>query len=163
MHGDNPISWLMFFTLVAGVVVIAGGFIYDLRSRSHREIAANALQGDGSGKGAAPSGAGPELIGFAVLALAVMGLLAAGYHQKPRSETAQMTTPVGVTNNGGDNRGNTASNGGGNTTGMAQPVGTAEQPKPFQPSNPAPDTRSAPTSSDTGAGAANGSTGQPQH
>lgn len=151
MQGDNPISWLMFFTLVAGVVVIAGGFIYDLRSRSHREIAANALQGDGSGKGAAPSGAAPELIGFAVLALAVMGLLTAGYHQKPRNETAQMTTPVGVTNSGN------------NTTGMAQPAGTADQPKPFQPSNPAPDTRIAPTSSDTGAGAANGSTGQPQH
>lgn len=158
MHGDNPISWLMFFTLVAGVVVIAGGFIYDLRSRSHREIAANALQGDGSGKGAAPSGAGPELIGFALLALAVMGLLAAGYHHKPQSETAQMTTPVGVANSG-----NNGSNSGGKTTGMAQPVGTANQPKPFQPSNPAPDKRIAPTSSDTGAGAANGSTGQPQH
>ena len=145
MQGDNPISWLMFFTLAAGVFIIAGGFIYFLRSRSNREIAANALGGTGSGTGVTPSGAGPELIGFAVLALAMMGLLATGYHQKPQSETAQMTTPVG------------------NTTGMAQPEGSANQPKPFQPANPAPDTRAAPTSSDTGTGPANGSTGQPKN
>jgi len=84
------------------------------------------------------------LIGFAVLALAMMGLLAAGYHGKSRTETAQMPTPVG-----------------GNTTGMAQSPGMANQPKPYQPANPAPDTRAAPTSSDTGVGPANGSTGQP--
>jgi hypothetical protein len=47
------------------------------------------------------------------------------------------------------------------TTGMAQPVGTANQPKPFQPANPAPDTRAAPTSSDTGVGS-NGTTGPAQ-
>jgi len=143
MQGDNPISWLMFFTLAAGVFIIAGAFIYFLRSRTNREIAAEALGGDGSRKGATPNGAGPELIGFAVIGIAVMGLLATGYSGKSRSETAQMTTPVG-----------------GTTTGMAQPVGTANQPKPYQPANPAPDTRSAPTSSDTGVGAENGSTGQ---
>jgi hypothetical protein len=146
MQGDNPISWLMFFTLAATVFIIAGAFIYFLRSRTNREIAAAALQGQGP-RTAAPHGgpgAGTELIGFAVLALAMMGLLAAGYHGKSRTETAQMPTPVG-----------------GSTTGMAQSPGMANQPKPYQPANPAPDTRAAPTSSDTGVGPANGSTGQP--
>lgn len=141
MQGDNPISWLMFFTLAAAVFIIAGAFIGFLRSRTNRAIAADALEGNASRTGATPNGAGAELIGFAVLALAVMGLLATGYHGKSRTETAQLTTPVG-----------------GNTTGMAQPVGTADQPKPYQPVNPAPDTRAAPTSSDTGVG--NGSAGQ---
>ena len=152
MQGDNPISWLMFFTLAAGVFIIAGAFIYFLRSRTNREIAAEALGGDNSRKGATPNGAGPELIGFAVLTIAVMGLLAVGYNGKSRVETAQMTKPVGSTTTGPV---------GGATTGMAQPVGTADQPKLYQPANPAPDTRSAPTSSDTGTGPANGSTGQP--
>lgn len=145
MQGDNPISWLMFFTLAATVFVIAGAFIYFLRSRTNRVIAAEALEGDNSRVGATPNGAGPELIGFAVIALAVMGLLATGYAGKSRVETAQAPTPVG-----------------GQTTGMAQPVGTADRPKLYQPVNPAPDTRAAPTSSDTGVGPANGSTGQPK-
>jgi hypothetical protein len=143
MQGDNPISWLMFFTLAAGVFIIAGAFIYFLRSRTNRAIAAEALGGDDARTGTTPSGAGPELVGFAVIGIAVMGLLAMGYSGKSRSETAQLTTPVG-----------------GNTTGMAQPAGTANQPKPYQPANPAPDTRAAPTSSDTGVGPENGSTGQ---
>ena len=145
MQGDNPISWLMFFTLAATVFIIAGAFIYFLRARTNREIAAEALEGDRSRTGATPNGAGPELIGFAVIALAVMGLLVTGYNGKSRAETAQATTPVGS-----------------QTTGMAQPVGTANQPKMYQPANPAPDTRSAPTSSDTGVGPENGSTGQPK-
>jgi hypothetical protein len=145
MQGDNPISWLMFFTLASAVFIIAGGFIYFLRSRTNREIAAATLEGNGPRTGATPSGAGPELIGFAVLALAVMALLATGYRGKSPTETAQMTTPVG-----------------GNTTGMAQPAGTSNQPKPYQPANPAPDTRAAPTSSDTGVGSENGSAGAPK-
>ena len=145
MQGDNPISWLMFFTLAATVFIIAGAFIYFLRSRTNREIAAEALEGNGSRTGATPNGAGAELIGFAVLAIAVMGLLVTGYSGKSRTATAQMTKPVG-----------------GATTGMAQPVGSADQPKLYQPANPAPDTRSAPTSSDTGVGPENGSTGRPK-
>jgi hypothetical protein len=145
MQGDNPISWLMFFTLAATVVIIAGAFIYFLRSRTNREIAASALEGDRAHAGPTPSGAGPELIGFAVLALAVMGLLAGGYSGKSRSETAALATPVG-----------------GATSGMAQPAGSSNQPKIYQPANPAPDTRAAPTSSDTGTGSENGSTGQPK-
>jgi hypothetical protein len=145
MQGDNPISWLMFFTLAATVFIIAGAFVYFLRSRTNREIAAEALEGNGSRTGATPNGAGIELVGFAVLAIAAMGLLATGYSGKSRTETSQMTTPVG-----------------GATTGMAQPAGSANQPKLYQPANPAPDTRSAPTSSDTGVGPENGSTGQPK-
>ena len=145
MQGDNPISWLMFFTLFAGVFIIAGAFIYFLRSRTNREIAANALEGDGRSRGMAPSGAGPELIGFAAIALAVMGLLATGYNQRSSFETAQMTKPVG-----------------GTTTGMAQEKGIADRPKVYQPANPAPDTRAAPTGSATGVGSENGTTGQPK-
>jgi hypothetical protein len=145
MQGDNPVSWLMFFTLAATVFIIAGAFIYFLRSRTNREIAATALEGNHMGAGVTPTGAGPELIGFAVLAIAVMGLLTMGYAGKSRSETAALTTPVG-----------------GATSGMAQPAGSSNQPKSYQPANPAPDTRSPPTSSDAGTGAENGSTGQPK-
>jgi hypothetical protein len=144
MQGDSPVSWLMFFTLAATVFVIAGAFIYFLRSRTNRDIAAYALEGDGRSKGIAPSGALPELVGFAVLALGVMVLLVSGYSRKSTAETAQMTAPIGA------------------TTGMAQGAGTADRPKPYQPANPAPDTRAAPTSSNTGVGPANGSTGQPR-
>ena len=97
MQGDNPISWLMFFTLAATTFIIAGSFIYFLRSRTNREIAAEALEGNGSRVGATPNGAGAELIGFAAIALAVMGLLTAGYASKSRVETAAVTTPVGQT------------------------------------------------------------------
>jgi hypothetical protein len=145
MQGDNPISWLMFFTLFAVVFIIAGAFIYFLRSRTNREIAAHALEGDGRGRGMAPSGAGPELFGLAAIALAVMALLATGYSRKSSFETAQATTPVG-----------------GAATGMAQEKGVADRPKVYQPVNPAPDTQSAPTGSDTGVGPENGSTGQPK-
>jgi hypothetical protein len=144
MQGDNPISWLMFFTLAATTFIIAGAFIFFLRSRTNREIAAEALEGNNSRIGATPNGAGPELIGFAAIALAVMGLLATGYAGKSRVETAQMTTPVGQ------------------TTGMAQPAGTADAPKPYQPVNPAPDPRAAPTSTDAGVGPDNGSNAQPK-
>jgi hypothetical protein len=148
MQGDNPISWLMFFTLAATTFIIAGAFIFFLRSRTNREIAAEALEGNNSRIGSTPNGAGPELIGFAVIALAVMGLLATGYAGKSRVETAQMTTPVGQTT--------------GMSQGMAQPAGTANAPKPYQPVNPAPDPRAAPTSTDTGVGADNGSNTQPK-
>jgi len=145
MQGDNPISWLMFFTLAATVFVIAGAFIYFLRSRTNGEIASAAIEGSSADTGATPNGARPELIGFAVLAIAVMGLLATGYAGRSRSETAVLTTPVG-----------------GATTGMAQPAGSSNQPKNYQPANPAPDTRLPPTSSDAGTGSENGSTGQPK-
>ena len=148
MQGDNPISWLMFFTLAATTFVIAGSFIYFLRSRTNREIASEALGGNGSPVGATPNGAGPELVGFAAIGLAIMGLLTAGYASKSRIETAAVTTPVGQTT--------------GMSQGMAQPAGSSSQPKAYQPVNPAPDTRAAPTSSDAGVGSENGSTGNPK-
>ena len=148
MQGDNPISWLMFFTLAATTFVIAGSFIYFLRSRTNREIASEALAGNNSRVGATPNGAAPELNGFAAIALAIMGLLATGYASKSRIETAAAPTPVGQTT--------------GTSQGMAQPAGSSNQPKIYQPANPAPDTRAAPTSSNTGIGSENGSTGQPK-
>jgi hypothetical protein len=163
MQGDNPISWLMFFTLAATVFVIAGAFLYFLRSQRNRDIAADALGGDNSRVGTTPNGAGPELIGFAVIAVAVMALLATGYASKSRVQTVQLTTPVAE----GTTVGQASGQRSGATTGTspqgnAQPAGTADAPKVYQPANPAPDTRSAPTSSDTGVGNANGSTGQPK-
>ena len=148
MQGDNPISWLMFFTLAATTFIIAGSFIYFLRSRTNREIASKALEGNDSHVGATPNGAGPELIGFAVIGLAVMGLLATGYAGKSRMETAAVASPVGQTT--------------GMSQGMAQPAGLSNQPKVYQPANPAPDTRSSPTSSDTGVGNDNGSIRNPK-
>ncbi|WKA30420.1 hypothetical protein [Bradyrhizobium roseum] len=148
MQGDNPISWLMFFTLAATTFGIAGSFIYFLRSRTNREIASEALEGNGSRVGATPNGAGPELIAVTVVALAVMGLLTTGYARKSTVETAAVPTPVGQTT--------------GMSQGMAQPAGSSNQPKLYQPANPAPDTRSPPTSSDTGVGNQNGSTGEPK-
>jgi hypothetical protein len=148
MQGDNPISWLMFFTLAAKTFIVAGAFIYFLRSRSNREIAAQALEGNNSRTGATPNGAGAELVVFAVISVAVMGLLTAGYAGKSKVETAAITTPVGQTT--------------GLSQGMAQPAGSSNQPTVYQPANPAPDTRSTPTSSDTGVGNQNGSIGQPK-
>ena len=139
MSGDQPVTWLMFFTLSAAVIVAAGGFLYFLRSQRNRDIAANALSGDKSHPGSTPSGAMPELAGVAVFALVAMGLLTAGYANKSTYETARVTMPVG-------------------STGMAQDPGTADRPKPYQPANPAPDPRVAPTSSDAGKGADSGST-----
>jgi hypothetical protein len=148
MQGDNPISWLMFFTLAATTFAIAGAFIYFLRSRTNREIAAMTLEGDKSGLRATQGGAGAELVGFAVIALAIMGLLVTGYASKSTVETAAATTPVRQTT--------------GMSQGMAQPAGSSNEPKLYQPANPAPDTRSSPTSSNAGVGNENGSTGQPK-
>lgn len=145
MAGDQPISWLMFFTLAAAIAVAAGAFLAFLRSQRNRDIAENALvDGDRSGRSTS-RGALPELVGVAAIAVAAMALLTAGYASKLRVETAQVTTPVGTTGSS-----------------MAQPAGSADKPKVYQPANPSPDTRSAPTSSDTGVGSSNGSTGQPK-
>jgi uncharacterized iron-regulated membrane protein len=148
LHGDNPISWLMFFTLAATTFIIAGAFIHFLRSSTNRHIAAEVLEGNQSRGGATQSGAGPDLVGFAVIALAVMGLLATGYAGKSTVETAAATPHVGQTT--------------GKSQGMAQSADSANKPKIYQPANAAPDTRSAPTSSDTGVGDQNGSTVQPK-
>ena len=46
MNGDASLSWLMFFTLAAGVIVAAGFFLQFLSSRHNRTIAASALGGE---------------------------------------------------------------------------------------------------------------------
>lgn len=138
MQGDAPISWLMFFTFAATIFIVAGAFIYHLRSQRNRDIAAEALTGDGSGQAPTSSGALPDLLGVFVFALIAMALLGFGYKHKSTYETAQAQPSASMGKS------------------MAQPVGLAEQPKVYQPANPSPDTRVAPTSSDTGAGPANG-------
>jgi hypothetical protein len=150
MNGDQPISWLMFFTLAAGVVIVGFVFLNFIKSRSNRAIAADTLEGNGSGRGAAPDGALPELIAVTVFAFIAMGLLAGGVSSRPGTETAQNTAPVG--NSGTAPR---------TTTGMAQQPGSQNQPKQYQPSNPGTDNRVAPTGSDTGMGSAPGNTGNP--
>lgn len=141
MAGDAPVSWLMFFTLVAGLAVGAGYFIYFLRSRHNREIAAAALQGDGRSRGVAPSGAGAELAGLLAIALIAMALLAAGY--TTRRDTKPTPPGSAATNNSLN-------------TSRANP----NTSKPYQPDNPGPDIRAAPTGSSTGAGPDNG--GRPE-
>ena len=62
MAGDQPVSWLMFFTFAATIFIIAAAFI--LRSRRNRDIAADALAGGDHprvNKGA--DGALPDLLG----------------------------------------------------------------------------------------------------
>jgi hypothetical protein len=128
----------MFFTLVAGLAVGAGYFIYFLRSRHNREIAATALQGDGRSRGVAPSGAGAGLLAIALIAMA---LLAAGY--TTRRDTKPTPPGSAATNNSLN-------------TSRANPNAT----KPYQPNNPDPDIRAAPTGSSTGAGPDSG--GRPE-
>jgi hypothetical protein len=139
MTGDAPLTWLTFFTLGAGVIVAAGMFLFFLRSRHNREIAAYALEGDGRSRGPAPSGAGAELIGLFAVALIAMGLLTFGY----RSHSATATASGGGANNQ-----------------LATQRTDPNTPKPYQPANPAPDTRMAPTGSTTGQGANSG--GRPE-
>ena len=150
MNGDQPISWLMFFTLAAGVLIVGLAFINFIRSRSNREIAADTLEGNGSGRGVAADGALPELAGLAVFAFIAMGLLAAGanYASSDRA-TVQVSGPASKAGTAGQS----------GTTGMAQPEGIQNEPKRYQPHNPGTDTRVAPTASDTGVGASPGSTG----
>lgn len=45
--------------------------------------------------------------------------------------------------------------------GLAQPAGIQDKPKTYQPANPAPDTRAAPTSSSSGVGSSSG--GNPEN
>lgn len=76
-----------------------------------------------------------------------MGLLAAGSYASSGDRTVQAASPSGQTT--------------GSNSGAMQPPGIQNEPKRYQPSNPGTDTRVAPTQSDTGAGNAAGSTGNP--
>ncbi|MFC0241721.1 hypothetical protein [Rhodopseudomonas telluris] len=146
MNGDQPISWLMFFTLAAGIVIVGFAFLNFIRSRSNRAVAADTLEGNGNGRGAAPDGALPELIGVTVFALFAMGLLATGVSShNSGTQTAQVTQPTAGTT--------------GETTGMAQPKNIQNEPKRYQPANPGTDSRVAPTGSDAGIGNSPGNTG----
>lgn len=132
MNGDAPISWLMFFTLAAGIVVATGFFLQFLRSRHNRAIAAMALGGtDRPSRGVEPDGAGAELGGLLAVALIAMALLAFGYRSHAGSAVGEAAGPNNQL-----------------ATERTNPVA----PKPYQPQNPAPDTRSAPTGSSTGSG-----------
>lgn len=141
MSGDAPISWLMFFTLAAGLIVAAGFFVRFLHSHQNRAIAASALEGDGHSRSASPSGAAPELIGLLVVALVAMALLTFGY--SARRTAAVTPPPTDASNNQ-----------------LSTPRTDPNAPKPYQPQSPAPDTRSAPTSSSTGTGPDSG--GRPE-
>ena len=95
--------------------------------------------------GVASPGVGGELFGIAAIGLVAIGLLTMGYSLRSGTETAQVTTPASQTS--------------GMSQGMAQPAGTPTDPKKYQPANPSPDARSAPTSSNSGTGPASGDTG----
>jgi len=142
MNGEAPLSWLMFFTLAAGIAVGAVAFLSFLRSRHNRDVAAYTLEGDGRGRGVAPSGALPELAGIFCVALLAMGLLSVGYNTR-QGTAVTVGTGTGATTTTNNN--NSANN-------MLAPRLDPEAPKKYQPENPAPDTRAAPTSSSTGTG-----------
>lgn len=141
MPSDAPTLWLMLFTLSTGVVLGAGAFLMLLRLPGNREIAAHALEGTGRSRSTATSGAGLGLLGLLVLALVAMPVLTTGANSQTRSTvTAQSTqTP----NNS-----------------LATPRTDPNAPKPYQPANPAPDPRTAPTGSSAGQGADSG--GRPE-
>jgi hypothetical protein len=82
MESQTPISWLMFFTLAAGVVIAAGVFLAFLRSQRNREIAEGALVAAGPRARRHDIGALPDLVGVFVLALVIMGLLFWGYYAR---------------------------------------------------------------------------------
>lgn len=84
------------------------------------------------------SSAALEIIGVAVLAFAAMGLLTVGYNTRSASEVAQQQS-AGV---------------------PSTALGATPQTQPRAPGN---NTPSAPTSSTTGQGPDNGSTGTPTH
>lgn len=77
MNGEQPIAWLMFFTLAAGVVIAGGALLFFLRSRHNRHVAERTLVGTGGGP--ATDGALPEILGVLAIALVAMGLLWLGY------------------------------------------------------------------------------------
>ncbi|MGJ5175855.1 hypothetical protein ACQR16_17635 [Bradyrhizobium oligotrophicum] len=149
MQSDQPISWLMFFTLAATILIAAGAFLAFLRSQRNRDIAAVALEGDGRGRGIAPSGALPELGGVFVLALLVCGLLVAGYQSGGATRFAggDKPTPVPTAPTNTDR---------GTTVGAGAAITPPQSPTMTQPMRPAPDTRVAPTGSANGAGAESG-------
>jgi hypothetical protein len=151
MNGDQPISWLMFFTLAAGIVIVGFVFLNFIKSRSNRAVAADTLEGNGTGRGAAPDGALPELIGVTVFALVAMGLLATGVSSRNDMQTAQVSPPAAS--------GQATGAPSGNTTGMAQDKNVQNEPKRYQPANPGTDQRVAPTGSDAGVGSSPGNTG----
>lgn len=96
MAGDQPVSWLMFFTFAATIVIIASAFIYFLRSQRNRDIAANALAGsDHPRVNKGTDGALPDLLGIALFAFIAMALLTIGFKSKPSSEQAQNPPLVG--------------------------------------------------------------------
>jgi hypothetical protein len=136
MNGDAPISWLMFFTLVAAVIVAASFFLHFLRSRHNRAIASSALGGERRSRGVEPDGAGAELGGLLAVALIAMALLAFGYHSHAGSKVAES---ISSPNNE-----------------LATDRTNPDSPKPYQPQNPSPDTRTAPTGSSTGSGSNSG-------
>ena len=140
MRGDAPITWLMFFTLAAGVFVAAGFFISFLRSRHNREIAALALEGDGRSRRGEPSGAGIELGSLLAVSLIAMALLVVGYRTGPGTA---LVADSATSNNR-----------------LATDRTDPNTPKPYQPANPAPDTRAAPTGSTAGQGPDSG--GRPE-
>ena len=82
MQGDAPVSWIMFFTLAAGILLSRALFIRFLHSQRNRDIAANALAGDNSPRVALRRMARCQISWAWVFAVIVMGLLAFGYSRK---------------------------------------------------------------------------------
>jgi hypothetical protein len=82
-----------------------------------------------------PNGVGVELGGLVVVAIVAMALLAFGYRSHAGSTVSESSGP--------NNQ-------------LATDRNNPNTPKPYQPENPSPDTRAAPTGSSTGSGADSG-------
>jgi hypothetical protein len=95
-HGRRSTGFLANVLHVRTIFIIAGAFIYFLRTRRNRDIAADALAGGDHprvNKGA--DGALPDLLGVTVFAFIAMALLTIGFKSKPASEQAQNPPLVG--------------------------------------------------------------------
>jgi hypothetical protein len=82
-----------------------------------------------------PNGVGAELGGLLVVAIVAMALLAFGYRSHAGSTITESSGP--------NNQ-------------LATERNNPNTPKPYQPQNPSPDTRAAPTGSSAGSGADSG-------
>lgn len=161
MVGDSPVNWLMFFTLVGGLAIITGAFLMFLRSQRNRDIAAHTLAGTDNRHTVKSGGALPDLLALGVFAVIAMGLLGFGYNGSTHASATQTGNPTASTAVPAKVGGNT---GNGQTVGAnsgnAQAVGSADEPKKYQPANPAPDPRVAPAGSSAGSGPDSG--GRPE-
>src|SRR5262245_7604475 len=88
------LATLMFATLVIAAVVGIAQFFWFMRRSRNRDIAAEALVGDGRhrSESASPDGALPEIVGLGAVGLLAMAMLLFGYSRQG-FESAKYVSP----------------------------------------------------------------------